>query len=98
MARRGSLYPCSTVSVQALTESCRLIVLHYSNWEIVSEVTGQIQRKMRENLHAVCQTAAEKMNVLLQRHDLTAFKFDNFLEIVGLANRFAFHHPSGKIC
>uniref|UniRef100_A0A914VCF5 Spindle pole body component n=1 Tax=Plectus sambesii TaxID=2011161 RepID=A0A914VCF5_9BILA len=52
------------------------------------EVTGQIQRSMRENLHTVCQSAVEKITVLLQRHDLTAFKFDNFLEIIGLANRF----------
>lgn len=49
---------------------------------------GIVQRTLSDSLYSVFRTASMKFNTLLCCHDLSMLKFDHFLDIVEMANRF----------
>ncbi|KAK0417574.1 hypothetical protein QR680_013088 [Steinernema hermaphroditum] len=49
---------------------------------------GVVQRTLSGNLYSVSKTASAKFNTLLCCHDLSLLKFDQFLDIVEMANGF----------
>uniref|UniRef100_A0A7E4VMX7 Exocyst complex component Sec10 n=1 Tax=Panagrellus redivivus TaxID=6233 RepID=A0A7E4VMX7_PANRE len=49
---------------------------------------GIMQKALSTGLYSVFKTASAKFNTLLCCHDLSQLKFDNFLDVVEMANRF----------
>ncbi|TKR68429.1 hypothetical protein L596_024418 [Steinernema carpocapsae] len=49
---------------------------------------GIVQTTLTENLYSIFKTASSKFNTLLCCHDLSMLKFDQFLDIVEMSNRF----------
>lgn len=50
-------------------------------------VNTTIEATMRKSMYHIFRTASNQFNALLCSHDLTSFKFDNFLDIVQMAER-----------
>uniref|UniRef100_A0A914YYW9 Vacuolar protein sorting-associated protein 54 N-terminal domain-containing protein n=1 Tax=Panagrolaimus superbus TaxID=310955 RepID=A0A914YYW9_9BILA len=49
---------------------------------------GIMQKSLCDGLYGIFKTASAKFNTLLCCHDLSQLKFDNFLDVVEMANRF----------
>lgn len=56
--------------------------------ETKDENADVIRAKLADSLYSVFKTASQKFNTLLCCHDLSVLKFDNFLDIVEMSNRF----------
>lgn len=61
---------------------------------------GVMQKSLSENLFSIFKTASHKFNILLCCQDLSQLKFDNFLDIVEMSNRFRKfgRHHFGNSC
>lgn len=49
---------------------------------------GVMQKSLSEGLYGIFKTASNKFNILLCCQDLSQLKFDNFLDIVEMSNRY----------
>ncbi|VDK42415.1 unnamed protein product [Anisakis simplex] len=52
------------------------------------DIIGIVQQTLADSLYSIFKTASTKFNTLLCCHDLSMLKFDHFLDIVEMANRF----------
>ncbi|KAH7726604.1 Protein VESA-1 [Aphelenchoides avenae] len=61
---------------------------------------GAFQKGLSDGLYAVFKSASNKYNTLLCCHDLSHLKFDHFIEIVEMSNRFRKfgRHHFGNAC
>uniref|UniRef100_A0A914ED59 Coiled-coil domain-containing protein 132 n=1 Tax=Acrobeloides nanus TaxID=290746 RepID=A0A914ED59_9BILA len=61
---------------------------------------GVMQKSLSEGLYGIFKTASNKFNILLCCQDLSQLKFDNFLDIVEMSNRFRKfgRHHFGNSC